>query len=141
MKKRLVPQLTIFIICMFTFACSETKIPDAMDHFKRGNQFFLGHSFGIAIDEYKSAIAIDPTQAVFFYNLGLTLYTVQRFTDAIEAYQTALEINPNLKESWYNLSLALYHVGKTDEATIAHETYLKFRRNDYKPKSQASSTN
>jgi len=112
-----------------------------MYHFKRGNHFFLGHSYGMAIDEYKSAISIDPTQAVFFYNLGLTLYTIQRFTDAIEAYQIALELNPNLKESWYNLSLALYHVGKTDEATIAHETYLKFNKNDYKPKPQASSTN
>lgn len=112
-----------------------------MQHFKRGNQFFLGYSYGIAIDEYKAAIAIDPTQAIFFYNLGLTLYTVQRFEGAAEAYQSALDLNPALKESWYNLSLALYHMGKTDEATVAHETYLKLSQKTYKPKAKPDSTN
>jgi lipoprotein NlpI len=141
MNIRLISQLVLLLITLLIFSCSETKIPNAMHHFKRGNQFFLTHSYGFAIDEYKTAIATDPTQAIFFYNLGLTLYTVQQFAAAAEAYQSALELNPALKESWYNLSLALYHMGKTDEATVAHETYLKFSKQTYKPKSQLTSTN
>lgn len=133
MKISLITLFAVLMASLLFIGCSETKVPVAMHHFKRGNQQFKGHSYGIAINEYKTAISIDPTQAVFHYNLGLTYYTIQQFEFAINAYQKAIDLNPKLTESWYNLSLALYHFGKTDEAAVAHETYLKLVRNPNKP--------
>ena len=56
-----------------------------------------------AIEAYRRVIAIDPTYAAAFNNLGLLLHRMGRYDDARQAYESALEQDARLCEAAYNL--------------------------------------
>ena len=95
----------------------------ALEHFKRGNSLFTSNDPSGAISEYRMAIALDDSQAVFHFNMGLAYYRLVLYEQSIDAYQTAVRLNPNFGEAWYNLSLALDKIGETDKAFMAYERY------------------
>ncbi len=105
-----------------------------MDHFRRGNHYQEITRYRSAEKEYKAALALDPEQPVFLYNLGLVYYSLHLYDLSIQSYQKALEINPTFSEAWYNLSLALYQVGETDEAFMAKERYHLLNQKQQTPK-------
>lgn len=100
----------------------ELKI-SALDHFNRGNAYFRQHRLLSAEEEYKKAIAQDPEQERFYYNLGLVYYSLVLYNKAIETYWKAIEKNPEFSEAWYNLALAFEKVDRTDDAFMAYEKY------------------
>jgi tetratricopeptide (TPR) repeat protein len=56
-----------------------------------------------AIEAYRRVVAIDPTYAAAWNNLGLLLHRMGRYDDAEGAYQDALEQDPHCCEAAYNL--------------------------------------
>jgi len=105
----------------------EIKI-SALDHFKRGNDFQQSYNYKAAIQEYKTAIALDSEQSYFFYNLALAYETLMLHDKALETYRMAIELQPDFAEAWYNLSLILYKKNDTENAFVAYEKYLKLNK-------------
>jgi tetratricopeptide (TPR) repeat protein len=56
-----------------------------------------------AIDAYRRVVAIDPTYAAAWNNLGLLLHRMGRYDEADAAYRAALEQDPRCCEAAYNL--------------------------------------
>jgi tetratricopeptide (TPR) repeat protein len=56
-----------------------------------------------AIDAYRRVVAIDPTYAAAWNNLGLLLHRMGKYDDARAAYIAALEQDGSLCEAAYNL--------------------------------------
>lgn len=108
----------------------------ALEHFRRGNELFAKEDPRGAINEYRMAIAMDESQAVFHFNMGLAYYRLVLYERSIEAYQTAIDLNPEFGEAWYNLSLVLDKIGETDRAFMAYEKYQAINQQDNKPKQQ-----
>ena len=48
-----------------------------------------------AIVEYKKGLAIDPTNADLWYNMGGAYYTNRQYAEALDCFQKAQKINPN----------------------------------------------
>ncbi len=48
-----------------------------------------------AITEYKKGLAIDPTNADLWYNMGGAYYTNKQYPEAMECFQKAQKLNPN----------------------------------------------
>lgn len=69
-----------------------------------------------AIEEFKTAIAINPNYADAYHNLGNTYQTMGQLDAAVENYQTALSINPNLWQSYQNLAAIYFNAGQFDLA-------------------------
>ena len=69
-----------------------------------------------AIEQYRQAVAIDPSHGPALYNLGLALAAQDRLDEAITQYRRALAIRPDYADAHNNLGNALLRQGKIDEA-------------------------
>jgi tetratricopeptide (TPR) repeat protein len=56
-----------------------------------------------AIDAYRRVVAIDPSYAAAWNNLGLLLHRMGHYDEAREAYDTAVAQDPECAEAAYNL--------------------------------------
>jgi tetratricopeptide (TPR) repeat protein len=72
-----------------------------------------------AIDAYRRVVAIDPSYAAAWNNLGLLLHRMGRYDEAREAYDTAVAQDPACAEAAYNLGSLAEDQGDV-EAAIAH---------------------
>jgi tetratricopeptide (TPR) repeat protein len=68
------------------------------------------------VEEFKTAISINPNYADAYHNLANTYQAMEKFDLAIENYQTALSINPNLWQSYQNLAAIYFNAGQYDLA-------------------------
>jgi tetratricopeptide (TPR) repeat protein len=72
-----------------------------------------------AIDAYRRVVAIDPSYAAAWNNLGLLLHRMGRYDEARQAYDTAVAQDPACAEAAYNLGSLAEDQGDV-EAGIAH---------------------
>jgi tetratricopeptide (TPR) repeat protein len=72
-----------------------------------------------AIEAYRRVVAIDPTYAAAWNNLGLLLHRTGRYGEARAAYEASLAHDPQCCESAYNLGSLDEDEGRPDDA-IAH---------------------
>ncbi|HXG15052.1 MAG TPA: tetratricopeptide repeat protein [Calidithermus sp.] len=72
-----------------------------------------------AVAAYRRVVAIDPTYAAAWNNLGLLLHRMGRYDEARQAYRSALEQDPACAEAAYNLGSLAEDLGAVEEA-IAH---------------------
>ncbi|MCG8334575.1 MAG: tetratricopeptide repeat protein [Proteobacteria bacterium] len=128
----------LVLLCLISSCGShEDKIQiSAMDHFHRGNKFFKENRLQRAAEEYKLAIAQDPEQERFHYNLGLVYYSLVLYDKAIKQYWRAIEINPGFSEVWYNLALALEKTDETEKAVMAYQKYQKLNQQEKQEKTE-----
>jgi len=69
-----------------------------------------------ALDELRAATSINPYNAAWFFNIGLTLDELGRTEEAIDAYRQASAIDPNDTQSLNHLAVDLHQAGRYDEA-------------------------
>jgi tetratricopeptide (TPR) repeat protein len=72
-----------------------------------------------AIAAYRRVVAIDPTYAAAWNNLGLLLHRIGQYGEARAAYETALKQDPRCCESAYNLGSLDEDEGRI-EAAVGH---------------------
>lgn len=72
-----------------------------------------------AIATYQRAMAIDPTWAVPFYNLGLLHKYEREWQASLDATLRATELDPKDDASWWNLGIAATALGRWDVARRA----------------------
>ena len=99
------------------------------------------HKHKQAISSCERAIEIDPSNAHYYYHLGLIsqdqgdhLHGQERthdafdcFGTAIDAYQTALEMNPALAEALFGLAASYEGLGLDQKAIQYAEMFLAAR--------------
>lgn len=69
-----------------------------------------------AVDAYRRVVAIDPTYAAAWNNLGLLLHRMGRYEDARRAYLSALEHDDSLCEAAYNLGSLCEDLSDVEQA-------------------------
>jgi tetratricopeptide (TPR) repeat protein len=69
-----------------------------------------------AVDAYRRVVALDPTYAAAWNNLGLLLHRTGRHPEARSAYETALAGDPTCAEAAYNLGALEDDVGSVEGA-------------------------
>lgn len=73
---------------------------------------------------YQEAIAIDPTCAVVYGNLGLTQKALGQFEAAIGSYQKAIALNPSNPEPHQNLGVVLMKLDRIPESLDQFKTAI-----------------
>ncbi len=86
-----------------------------------GAHFNLGVALGALgnaqeIEEYKSALVIDPDLVSAYLNWGAAMYAKGQYNEAIALYRQGIQINPLIASLHYSLSVALQQQGNTSEA-------------------------
>ena len=103
--------------------------------FDQGRAFVQAKQFDQAIEEFKAAAALDPTQHVIFANLAEAYKSTRKYDDAVQSYTKALEVlaaKPDpATEASYHMNLALVYAlaGKMPEALA--ETEKSTTRNNF----------
>jgi tetratricopeptide (TPR) repeat protein len=78
-----------------------------------------------AIVAYRRVVAIDPTYAAAWNNLGLLLHRMGRYDEAESAYASALEQDPNCCEAAYNLGSLHEDRGAAEDAILDYRRALQ----------------
>ena len=62
---------------------------------KHANGLFTAEQYEEAIAFYKQALALNPTSAQVFFNLGQALYYAKKYPEALFAYKKAIQYKPD----------------------------------------------
>src|SRR5438477_175701 len=77
-----------------------------------------------AIDAYRRVVAIDPTYAAAWNNLGLLLHRMAQYDEARTSYESALAQDPTCCEAVYNLGSLAEDRGELEEAVRCYRQAL-----------------
>jgi len=80
-----------------------------------------------AVEAYRRVIAIDPTYAAAWNNLGLLLHRMGQYDEARTAYTSALEQDHACAEAAYNLGSLDEDAGKVEEAIAHYQRALEIK--------------
>ena len=69
-----------------------------------------------AIEAYRRVVAIDPSYAAAWNNLGLLLHRIGKYVEARTAYAAALNADPRCAEAAYNLGSLEEDEGRVEDA-------------------------
>ncbi len=78
-----------------------------------------------AIAAYRRVVAIDPTYAAAWNNLGLLLHRMGQYDEARAAYESALTQDPSCCEAVYNLGSLAEDRGDLDDAVERYRSALE----------------
>jgi hypothetical protein len=67
----------------------------------------------------------EPQNFNAWYNLGVALDKLQRYSDAIEALRQAVRINPEFAQAWHNLGYAYVHLKRPNDGINAFRQALR----------------
>ncbi len=83
---------------------------------ERGARKYMAGRDDAAIADFSAAARVNPGLHLAYYNLGVALGTVGRYSEAVEALRRAVQIDPRHARSRYQLILALRAAGQVDLA-------------------------
>ncbi len=101
-----------------TFAVS-TAAPQlalASPHYNLGNKLLAKGKLAEAERAYRQAVALAPSDAQAWSNLGLTVWKLDRLAEAEACLKRALALKPNLAEARNNLGGVLEALGRFEDA-------------------------
>nr|XP_020012168.1 tetratricopeptide repeat protein 32 isoform X2 [Castor canadensis] len=81
--------------------CSPEDLATAYNN--RGQIKYFRVDFYEAMDDYTSAIEVQPDFEVPYYNRGLILYRLGYFDDALEDFKKVLDLNPQFQDATLSL--------------------------------------
>jgi tetratricopeptide (TPR) repeat protein len=97
-------------ICFFFFVTAFAQNPDA------ASAAFQAHNWGTAAAEYGKITKADPGNGEAWYQLGMSLYSMDKFQEAAAAFQHSAELKFRPVFSTYNGAAALARTGQADDA-------------------------
>ncbi|MBL8962760.1 MAG: tetratricopeptide repeat protein [Phycisphaeraceae bacterium] len=89
---------------------------DAEHHVERAHRFYEAGRWEEAESELRDAIALDPYQPEWHFNLGLTLQASGRFDDAIGCFKEASTLSPSDANASLMIGLNLLRLDQPKEA-------------------------
>ncbi|XP_008571458.1 PREDICTED: tetratricopeptide repeat protein 32 [Galeopterus variegatus] len=81
--------------------CSPEDLATAYNN--RGQIKYFRVDFYEAMEDYTSAIEVQPNFEVPYYNRGLILYRLGYFDDALEDFKKVLDLNPGFQDATLSL--------------------------------------
>jgi tetratricopeptide (TPR) repeat protein len=84
-----------------------------------------------AVTTYLNGIQAAPQDPGIRIELGLVLYTVEKYQEAAQFFQQAINLKPDLPNGYYNLANALVKIEQYSLARIAYQQTLLLLQPDY----------
>ena len=100
---------------------------EARTHFNNGLDHAIHGDLDQAVQEFQTAIALDPANSFFYYNLGLVLGMEREYVQAIQAFQQALRLKPHHLPSQFRLALLYEAMGLNEKALEEYQQVLRLK--------------
>ena len=81
--------------------------------------------YDAAVKHLKRSVQLNPDQAVWHFNLGVSCRAAGKLEDARQAYMHAVRLDPAYASAHYNLGSVLIALGQADQALECFKTTLK----------------
>lgn len=99
-------------------------------YFTRGEEFRRKGQLDQAMEDYNTAISINPKYGAAYINRGIIFMERGQYDRAIEDFTTLMALEPNSVDSHINLGNAFYKKGETDRALREYDTAI-FKKPGY----------
>jgi len=106
-------------------ALAQDPAPDPRQLFEEAVSAQQRGDYGLAIQQYRRVVSLEPGVLPAWINLGVALVQVGQFPEAIETYQKALELDPHNRQVPFFLALAYFKKGDAANATKGFEDLLR----------------
>ena len=93
-----------------------TATPSAESEYDRGVRARLVKDWTVAVDAFRSAVAMRPAFPEAWNELGFALRNQGRYPESLQAYDEALRLRPNFPEALEYLGEAYVKLGRLDDA-------------------------
>jgi Flp pilus assembly protein TadD len=107
------------LLCNWPVRLLSPTAAEAVTHYNLGYALQSAGRPSAAIEEYRYAARLLPSDADVHSNLGVALAAVGRNEEALAEYRTAVQLDPTVTEAHNNLGIALASLGRHAEA-MAH---------------------
>lgn len=99
----------------------------AETHFNLGRKWARSGEHQKAVEEFRKAIRLFPTQGRYRYELGSSLQALGQFEAAVAVYRGCVDVDPEMSDAWSSLGIVLSELGNMDEAIkcLLHVLELK----------------
>lgn len=99
---------------------------------EKAGKLYTKKEYSDALNTYQKLQVDNPDKADINYNIGNTLYRLEKYDEAESAFKKALQSKNKdvLKKTNYNIGNALYRQDKLEEAIKSYEETLKIDSTD-----------
>ncbi len=102
----------------------------------KGDVFVHQTKYNEALDEYKKAIEINPSNSSYYYSMGYNLNNLGKYDEALEYLNKAIELDPSVANYYICKSHSLFSLGnfkdcieECDKALQVEAEYMPALRN------------
>jgi len=106
-------------------ATAKTSPRSPKNHNNLGDYYFRHGEYEKAIEEFKTAIELNPNYGDAYHNLANVYRQIGNTEEAIANYKKALSFNPNLWQSHQNLASRYFELGEYELALQELEKAVK----------------
>ena len=115
----------ILLLTAGTINAAEKNVELSKIHLKKGVSFIKSKELEKAIDEFKKAIELNPSDGVSYYNLGICYLRLERFQEAVKPLETYVTFHPDKAFAYYNLGYVYTKIGEKDKSLVAYNKALQ----------------
>ncbi|KAK9324423.1 hypothetical protein V1517DRAFT_317464 [Lipomyces orientalis] len=94
-----------------------------------GNKFVAAKNYSAAIESYTKALALDPTNKIFYSNRAAAYSASGKHDMAVKDAESALEIDERYSKGYSRLGLAKFALGDAEGAMKAYERGIEIEGN------------
>ncbi|MGA1864174.1 MAG: tetratricopeptide repeat protein [bacterium] len=110
---------------------SEKESEDTkMDQLEKGKNLFMEGKMKAALEEFNAFARTKPDSPEVHYNLGLTYYELDRYSEAIGEFQKAIRLKPDFAEAHFNMGVAYDQSGQVKNALQAYNSAVRYGIDD-----------
>ena len=115
----------ILLLTVGTINAAEKSVELSKRHLKKGISFIKSKEQEKAIDEFKKAIELNPSDNASYYNLGICYLRLGRFQEAVKPLETYVRFHPDKAFAYYNLGYVYTKIGEKDKSLAAYNKALQ----------------
>ncbi len=129
MKKSLIPAVLLCLAGML----SAQSVEDLMS---RGEAALNDKNYDQAVTIFRNVVAREPSNFEAQYNLALSYFRLDRFSNAAQEFNKAIALSPQHADSWYYLAGAYDGLGQQDRVIQALNRAIQLDPNHVKARMQ-----
>ncbi|MGB7416562.1 MAG: tetratricopeptide repeat protein [Thermosynechococcaceae cyanobacterium] len=90
-------------------------------------------SYGLAIDSYDKALALQPEHPSIWNHRGMAFFQMRQFDDAVASFDQAIKLDPENYQPWHNRASVFAEQDRYDEAISDYDVALRLTRQQLWP--------